>query len=115
MVLRRRGLPKNLTALLCWSDGAGVVVDDAPAFGEALPNQRKDAADVALVHVAGQVPVPQNQRAVFANEMKLEVREVELPHGGAIGIGLFVSRADYFEPSLDAAGAGKSEVGRVPV
>ena len=29
-------------------DGGGVIVDDAPAFGEALPYEGKDAADVAF-------------------------------------------------------------------
>ena len=38
--------------LFWWGYGAGVVVDYAPAFGEALPDQREDAADVAFVFVA---------------------------------------------------------------
>ena len=96
-------------------DGAGVIVNDAPAFGEALPDQGEDAADVALVLLAGQVPVAQNQRSVVADEMKLEIGEVQLPHGGAIGIDLLVSRADGFETALNPAGAGESEVGRAPI
>ena len=50
------------TKLTSASYGAGVIVDDPPAFGEALPDQREDAADVALL-VAGQVPVAENQAA----------------------------------------------------
>src|SRR5262249_26613351 len=103
------------TELLWWRYGAGVVVDDAPAFGEALPDEGEDAADIALVFVAGQVPLTQNKRTVVADEMKLEIGEIELAHGGAVGIDLFVAFANGFEPALHAAGAGESEIGRVPV
>jgi len=82
-----------------------VVVDDAPAFGEALPNQREDAADIALVLIASQVPVPQNQCAIVADEMKLKVGEVELSHRGAIGVGLLIPGKDAVVSALHAAGA----------
>src|ERR1700722_221829 len=108
---------RRLTAWLLFRrrDSAGVIVDDAPAFREALPNQREDAADVAFVLVAGQVPVTQNQRPVVAGEMKLEVGEIELAHRRLVGVDLLVSCANSFESTLDAAGAGESEVWRVPV
>ena len=101
--------------LFWWGDGAGVIVDDPPAFGEALPDQREHAADVAFVFVAREVPVAQNERAVVAGEMKLEFGEIQVPHRGSVGVGLFVACANGVETALDAGGTGKGEVGGVPV
>ena len=101
--------------LFWWGYGAGVVVDYAPAFGEALPDQREDAADVAFGFVASEVPLAQDERAVGAGEMKLKFGEIQVPHRGLVGIGLLVAGADGLETALDATGAGEGELGGVPV
>src|SRR5580704_949948 len=93
--------------LFWWGDGAGVVVDYAPAFGEALPDQREDAADVAFVFVAREVPVAQDERAVGAGEMKLKFGEIQVPHCGLVGVSLFVACVNGVETALDAARAGE--------
>ena len=92
-----------------------MVVDDAPAFGEALPDQREDAADIAFVFFAGQVPVAEDERAVVAGEMELEFGEIEVPHRCAVGVALLVAGVDGVVTALGAAGAGEGEVGGVPV
>src|SRR5579859_416094 len=101
--------------LFWWGYGAGVIVDDPPAFGKALPDQREDTTDVAFVFVAREVPVAQNERAVVAGEMKLELGEIEVPHGGSVGVSLFVACANGVETALDATGAGEGEFGGIPI
>src|SRR5579872_5350262 len=103
----RRFLNDSISMILFrWSYGAGVIVNDAPAFGEALPDQREHTADVATAgFFASQVPVAQNQRAVVAGEMKFEFREIEVAHRGAVRIAPFVPRVNGVVSALCTAGA----------
>ena len=81
-----------------------MIVDDAPAFGEALPNQGEDPADIAANRFfARQVPVAQHERGIVADEAEFKIGEIELAHGGVVGVDLFVSRPHGFEAALDAA------------
>src|SRR5437016_3852152 len=94
-------------------DGGGVIVDDAPAFGEALPYEGKDAADVAFR--SRQVPMTEEQERVAAKGSELELRKLQVAHGFAVGVGLFVAGENRVPAADDARSSGESDVRRVPV
>jgi len=70
-------------------DGAGVVVDDAPAVGEAAGNESEDAA--GTVFFADELSAAKDESGVGAERSDLEVRELQLTHGRAVGIAAAVA------------------------
>src|SRR5579864_2585294 len=92
---------------------AGVVVNNAPAFRKALPNQAEDSANVALS--SRQMPVAQDQSGIRAEKAKFKAGKIELTHGGAVGIISFVTRQHTIPPAGNSAASGKRELRRMPV
>lgn len=81
-------------------DGAGVVVDDAPAFGEAASDQSEDAA--GSVFFASELPAAKDESGVGAERSDLEVRELQLTHGRAVGIAAAVAVEQSLPATQDA-------------
>jgi hypothetical protein len=92
-----------------------VIVNDAPALREALPDKREDAADVAFVLVSSEMPVSQNKRAVVAGEVKFELGKGKVTHRRTVGIALFVARVDRVIAALRSPHTGKRQIRGVPV
>src|SRR6266852_2760878 len=99
--------------LLRCRHGAGMIVNNPPAFRKALENERKDATDVALR--ARQMPMAQHQRGVRAQKTEFESGEIQMAHGRAIRIIFLVARQDRVPAARDSASSGKGQVRRVPV
>jgi hypothetical protein len=75
-------------------------MNNSPALGKALEDQRENSPDVALL--PRQVPMSKNQRSVRTHESKFEGGEFELTHGAAVRIAFFVPRKDLVPPPGDA-------------
>ena len=84
-------------------DRAGVIVDNPPALGEALPDEREDTPDVALG--PSQMPVAQDKSRVRPEKPELEVGEFQLTHDRAIGIAFLIPRPNCVPSSGDATGS----------
>src|SRR5205823_13073151 len=78
--------------------GGGVVVDDAPAFGQLLQDQREQPAGVLALQ--GQLPAAADQGVIAAERLDLEVAECELAHLTAFAL---VALAVAVERGLPAA------------
>src|SRR5262249_51017698 len=100
--VRRRAL--RLRRRLHAFDGAGVVVDDLPAIGESLPNQRENAADIAL-GLALEMPVAEDKGGIPSKKPELEIGKSQFSHGGAVGIAPVIALADTRKPARGAAAA----------
>src|ERR1700719_2302968 len=86
-------------------DQAGVIVNDAPAFWKALPNQRETSADIALR--ARQMPMPEYQRGILAEKVKFKPGKIKLAHRRAVGIIFLVARHHAIPSAGNAAASGK--------
>src|SRR6266404_2310651 len=105
------GVPRP--PLLSFLDSAGVIVNNAPAFRKTLPHQRENSADVALR--TRQMPMPEHQRGIAAEEAKLKTGKIELPHRGAIRIIFLVPREHAIPSAGSAARPRKCQIRRMPV
>ena len=90
-----------------------MVVDNAPAFREALKDQGEDSAKLILF--ALQTPVAQDQSGIRTQEAKFEVGKIERAHRAAIRVIFFVTREDGAPSPGDAVASGKSEIGGMPI
>src|SRR6266481_9982838 len=104
----------------CWKarllgcrHGAGVIVNNPPAFRNALEHEREHATDVALR--ARQMPMAQHQRGVRAQKTKFESGEIQMAHGRAIRIIFLVARQNRVPAARDSASSGKGQFRRMPV
>src|SRR5882757_1105079 len=88
-------------------------MDDPPAFGEALKNQREDASNVALF--ARQVPMTEDQGRVSAQSTDFQAGKVELAHRLAVGIALTVTLLNPGKAARNALAAREGEVVGLPI
>src|SRR3974390_3030401 len=86
----------------------GVVVNDAPSFGEFLQNQGEDSADVA--DLALQVPMAENERGVRPKRANFQFREIELSHCCAVGVGLLITFEYGFPSTRESFAASKGQL-----
>src|SRR5262245_41323343 len=82
----------------CGRSGGGVVVDDAPAFGQLLQDQREQPAGVLALE--RQLPAAADQGIIAAERLDLQLAEGELAHFAAVGL---VTLAVAVECGLPAA------------
>src|SRR6267378_6255930 len=99
--------------LLFRADRAGVIVNDFPAVWKFLPDEREHSPKVAAF--ALQVPLAKNERRVRPQVAKLQIREIQLAHGGVIRVAFFVSRQHAIPAAGYAAAPGKGEFRRGPI
>src|SRR6266581_2330633 len=92
---------------------AGVIVDDFPAFREALPHQREYSGYIILF--AFQVPSPEHECRVRPQKPKLQFRKSQLSHRGAVWIVLLVSRHHTTPTARHSAAPRKSQFRGMPV
>src|SRR5579864_570846 len=94
-------------------NGAGVIVNNAPALRKSLPNQTEHSADVALR--AREMPVSEHQRRILAQKTKFKIGEIEPAHRGAIRIVFLVPRSNAVPPARNPAASRKRQLRRMPV
>src|SRR5262245_25608835 len=83
------------------ASGGRVVVDDAPAAGEAAEDEGEQAAGIVLLQ--GQLPAAAHQGVVGAEQLDVQLAEGELAHLAALALVLF---AVAVERGLPAARFG---------
>src|SRR5690348_6543269 len=88
-------------------------MDDPPAFGEALKNQRKDASNVAFF--PGKVPMPENQGRIGVQNADLQAGKVQLTHGLAVRVALTVAFLNSCKAAGDALAAREREAIGLPI
>src|SRR5579859_1752493 len=98
-ILTRRA-PRQVRSFR-FRNGAGVIVNNAPALRKSLPNQAEHSADVALR--AREMPMPEHQRRILAEKMKFKIGEIEPAHRGAIRIVFLVACQNAFPSPRNSA------------
>src|SRR5713226_3595916 len=97
--------------LLCYC--AGMVMNDFPSIGEALPHQRKHSS--GFIFLPLQVPSSEDERRVRPQKPKLQFRKIQLPHRSFVGIVLLVSPQDAIPTACYSATPGKCQLRRMPI
>src|ERR1035438_1788354 len=94
---------------------AGVVVDDAPAFGKLAKEQGKQPVRLLAVR-EGEVPPATNKCTVLSEHLNLDVGHLQFAHLGIGGLILFAIALQGRLPALGFGGAGKeNQLPRIPV
>src|SRR5712692_338905 len=97
--------------LLCYC--AGVVMNDFPSIGEALPHQRKHSS--GFIFLPLQVPSSEDERRVRPQKPKLQFRKIQLPHRSFVWIVPLVSCLDAIPTACYSATPGKRQLRRMPI
>ena len=90
-----------------------MIVDDAPAFGKFLKDEREEAAGIAGGGV--EAPFADDERSGVAEGTDFKDVEGEMAHGGFVGIAGFVMVEDGRPAAGEAGRTGEGDIGRVPV